>query len=1027
MSDETLLLTATGKMTGAAKKWYDRQSNATITSWRVVKEGAMTFFGHKAPFTVTLEKVKNRYWASNKEKFSQYANEKLDLMHALDLASGDQINLLANGIRDPYLRALALTVRGCGAISGSNAVDDRKSRGGTSSSSSDNQSGKGWSKARGPRCDNCHRTGHSARDCRARKIVCYRCQQEGHISSQCPRGGYPGTARSRGMATVSTVEATDVDAGHPVAAIREAEQCMARRSIQGPNGRHESAIDKIETIVRQNETRRDIVPTVRIVEIDNNPINLKAVIDTGSPISIVTEAVVNDKLSNMRVQAWSSDLLFKGVNETNVKILGSILAKIKVEFMENIECSIKLLVVPERTISNQILLGRDFLFENNLNLSLSYENIRLSKVIDNSEEIRSILSIDIGDRPDKVDVMVGGLDSEVGYVNKAKLLETFREVENMSIAPGEWLPAVKVYLKNDTVFSYGSRRFSYAERTELRQITDDLLARKIIKPSISPYCSRVVLVSKRNGEKRMCVDLRPLNSLVQKQRFTFPIIEDQLNRLEGKRIFTSLDLKDVFHQICFDPDSTKYFSFSTPHGQFEFLKLPFGYVETPAEFQKRILQIFDHLVRDDKILIYMDDVVIATDTIEQNLHILKEVLITLRKYNLGLNLSKCQFLKNEIEYLGYKVAKSGISMSDRHTRAISEYPIPKTLKQLQSFLGLTNYFRKFIKDYSLKANALHRLTKKGVEFAMDAEAMQAFDSLKKELITYPVLRLYKPGAETQLHTDSSSMGFGAVLLQKQEDGNFAPIAYFSKVTSDAGKKYHSYELETLAVVKAIERFHVFVQGIPFQVITDCNALVWAFKKININPRIARWSLSLQNYSFELVHRASPKMARVDALSRQVMVINAPSIEVELMLRQFSDERLRSLAESLEYKENKRFVLENGVVYRVVSDKLLFVVPECMIGNVIRVYHDEMGHMGVQKTMEGILNTYWFANMKMTVREHIANCIKCITVDNSMNRFEGEMQVFDKGNKPFETLHIDHFVGKIVRRLPAYINRSRCIH
>lgn len=209
-------------------------------------------------------------------------------------------------------------------------------------------------------------------------------------------------------------------------------------------------------------------------------------------------------------------------------------------------------------------------------------------------------------------------------------------------------------------------------------------------------------------------------------------------------------------------------------------------------------------------------------------------------------------------------------------------------------------------------------------------------------------------------------------------------------------------------MKSIERFHVFLQGITFQVVTDCNALVWAFKKININPRIARWSLSLQNYSFELVHRAAPKMAHVDALSRQIMLINAPSFEDELMYRQLSDERLRTLAETLEYKEDKRFVLENGIIYRNHSDRLLFVVPSVMVNNVIRVYHDKMGHVGVQKTMEGILNTYWFANMKLVVKEYIMNCLKCLTVDNLVNRFEGDMHLIEKGTKPFETLHIDHF-------------------
>jgi hypothetical protein len=178
------------------------------------------------------------------------------------------------------------------------------------------------------------------------------------------------------------------------------------------------------------------------------------------------------------------------------------------------------------------------------------------------------------------------------------------------------------------------------------------------------------------------------------------------------------------------------------------------------------------------------------------------------------------------------------------------------IKQIQGFLGLTGYFRKFIKDYALKAKPLHALTKKSIEFDFNEDCINSFELLKKELISPPVLNIYNPAAETELHTDASSLGFRAILLQRQKSGAMAPIAYFSKATSDAERNYHSFELETLAIVKAVERFHVYLQGISFKVITDCNSLTLTMRKININPRIARWTLALQNYKFEMVHRPS---------------------------------------------------------------------------------------------------------------------------------------------------------------------------
>lgn len=235
---------------------------------------------------------------------------------------------------------------------------------------------------------------------------------------------------------------------------------------------------------------------------------------------------------------------------------------------------------------------------------------------------------------------------------------------------------------------------------------DDLLQRGIIQPSVSPYCARVVPVKKKDGSMRLCVDLRPLNSKVVKQKYPFPIIEDWLAKLGDHKVFTLLDLKDSFHQIKIHKNSTKYFSFATPDGQFEYKRLPFGYCEAPAEFQKRLIQILNPFIREDKVIVYIDDVLIPSKTIRENLEILKEIWQLLKKYGFELNLAKCKFLRKEIEFLGYVISEKGITLSSRHIEAITNYKQPLDKLQLQRFLGRANYFRKFIKDYALKAHPL---------------------------------------------------------------------------------------------------------------------------------------------------------------------------------------------------------------------------------------------------------------------------------------------------------------------------------
>lgn len=236
---------------------------------------------------------------------------------------------------------------------------------------------------------------------------------------------------------------------------------------------------------------------------------------------------------------------------------------------------------------------------------------------------------------------------------------------------------------------------------------------------------------------------------------------------------------------------------------------------------------------------------IPSKTVEENLEILKEILLVLKKYGFALNISKCKFLRREIEFLGYIITENGLTLSSRHTEAVKNYKQPKDRLQLQRFLGLTNYFRRFIKDYACKVRPLQNLLKKDTQFEFDNACIESFNTMKSELTSTPVLRLYNPAAETQLHTDACSTGLGAILLQKQADHSWAPIAYFGQATNSAESRYHNYELEMLAVVRAVNRFHLYLYGLNFTIVTDCSAIVYAVKKANLNPRIARWTLALR--------------------------------------------------------------------------------------------------------------------------------------------------------------------------------------
>jgi len=331
------------------------------------------------------------------------------------------------------------------------------------------------------------------------------------------------------------------------------------------------------------------------------------------------------------------------------------------------------------------------------------------------------------------------------------------------------------------------------------------------------------------------------------------------------------------------------------------------------------------------------------------------ILIELKRHNFQLNYSKCLFLKIKIEYLGYIVSTNGITLSP-HVEAIQNFPQPKKLIEVQRFLGLTGYFRKFIKDYSLKAKPLSNLLRKSTNFDFNEKCKIAFETLKNELSSYSLLGIYNLFCETEIHTDASTVAIAGILLQKQNSGQWSPIAYYSQATNQSESRYHSFELEMLAVIKTIERFHIYLYNLCFTVITDCHALVYAVDKANINPRIARWILKLQNYKFKIMHRDGKKMAHVDAFSRIVHNIEALPLEKELVYRHLQDSKIKVIAKELETQDLDKFELIEGLVYRKGPDKPRFVA---MISNIIRIHHDEMSRCGVEKAVQGIGNNYWF--------------------------------------------------------------------
>lgn len=600
-----------------------------------------------------------------------------------------------------------------------------------------------------------------------------------------------------------------------------------------------------------------------------------------------------------------------------------------------------------------------------------------------------------------------GMES-IEWVNEC-VYHDYVNVDRSSIRPPAYEMEIRV--EDKTPFYCHPRRLSYKEKIEVKKIVQDLLEQGVIRPSNSPYTCPIVPVPKKNGEIRMCVNYKALNRVTVRDNYPLPLIDDCLEYASNKKIFTVLDLKSGFHHIKIAESSTQYTSFVTPEGQYEYVRMPFGLKNGPSVFQRYINRILKPFVDTGKVMVYMDDILIASTDIDEHLTLLSEVLRCVATNGLELQLKKCKFAYSTIEYLGFVLSPVGILPGTSKLTAVKNFPQPTSAKGVHSFLGLCSFFRRFIPGFSQCANPLYKLLHKDVNFDFNEKCLQAFEKLKQLLISAPVLSLYDPTRETELHTDASKLGYGAVILQKQIDGKFHPIAYFSKSVGKHEINYHSYELETLAIVYALARFRVYLAGIPFTIVTDCNSLVMTFGKKDVNSRIARWVWEFERFNYKIKHRSGSSMGHVDALSRNpvVAMIQSSDIGFQLQLTQNRDPTIQRLKETLETSESPPFEMHNGIVYRKNrDDRLLFYVPAEMEHQLIHQTHEKIGHFGSEKCYEQMRSRYWMPCMKQKIETFTKNCVKCLVYSAPPATSERSLYSIPKKPLPFDTLHIDHF-------------------
>lgn len=963
---------------GDAKTWLNEWAT-NDRSWSNFVKEFKSLCPQKINYAQTLHEVIN----TTSDKFSSYAEYARRSLLRLRLVKGLSeelmVQIVVHGISDVQVRAAAinadLTSENLVSFLATYVKPFRKfdncnpNKSVSSSSTTKRRNFNGSSKS---------------------ENKCFNCGQTGHYKDKCPKKRYVND-KADSSNNAKPICSFCKKVGHKEI------NCFAKARTESQSNNSNQRKVNLCSELSIAKDNKDISTAV----IQGIPVDV--LIDSGAlNVSLISSAVVN-YFSGSRKQIKCS---LKGISDKEIVTREYI--TLTVEF-SNIALEVDFVVVPASCMNTPIIIGTDVLNRDGVTFIRTKHGQYLTHTPDRVLNVNAVSF----NEPNKINTPLK--DEEL-----VKLMTVIDEFSSFLIS-GTATTTVKtgkmhIRLTSDIPVAYHPYRLSYQEKLKVREICQDLLDKKIIRESNSEYASPVILVKKKDGSDRMCVDFRALNRITVKDRYPLPLIDDHIDRLGCSKFFTSLDMASGFHQIPIDEESIHRTGFVTTEAHYEYLKMPYGLCNSPTVYQRIINNTLRKFIEAGSVLVYIDDVLILSLTIDDGIILLSDVLKTLTEAGFSINVRKCSFLTTNVEYLGRVISHGQVRPSPHKIEALINSPIPCNVRQVRQFLGLAGYFRRYIEGYATKTACISRLTKKDVKFEWGPDQDQVRQYLIKRLTSEPILAIFDPSLPTELHTDASSAGYGAVLMQRHVDGGKRVVAYFSKVTQGAEAKYHSYELETLAVVKALQHFRHYLIGITFKIVTDCNALKATERKKDLLPRVARWWIYLQDFNFEIEYRKGVMMGHADYLSR-----NPPALQVNNICRplnwaqmaQSADSETADLIQKLRdgLLDSNRYVCQNDVLYYRYSrvgeeSRLLCYVPKGHRLSLLRVFHDEHEHIGADKTYDLILKHFWFPGLKQFVRKYTSHCLICISKKRVPRAPRQPITSWEKSDIPFNTVHVD---------------------
>lgn len=765
----------------------------------------------------------------------------------------------------------------------------------------------------------------------------------------------------------------------------------------------------------EEEVDEETVPQARLYSLDNKDVSVKPFtvsvlikdenlifeVDTGSAVTIVSEDVYVGLGENVEdLQPCKTKL--RTYTGAYVKVLGETLVNVRVN---GVEKEAPLMIVREKGPN---LLGRDWLklfpgLVQDLHYQTS-ESEKLSKILKKHE-----------------DVFKDGLGTLKGVKAKIHVEEN----------------AKPVFCK--------ARSVAYSLKEKVDRELDRLLEQGSIEPvKFSEWATPIVPVLKPNGEVRLCGDYKvTVNKVSHLEQYPIPKIEDLMATLGGGKTFTKLDLSHAYNQIELDDESSSMLTINTHRGLFKVNRLAYGISSAPAIFQRTL----EGLVKDiPNVIVYLDDLLITGETEEAHLETLEKVLSRLEEAGLRLKSEKCSFQSREVEYLGHRIDAEGIHPLAEKVKAIQEVPKPKNVQELQAYLGLLNYYHRFLPDVSTVLAPLHELLKKGHVWRWGTRQQEAFEESKKLLHSNQVLIHYDAKLPLVLSCDASGVGLGAVLSHILPDGTERPVSMASRSLSNAERNYSSIDREACAIMFGLRKFHKYLFGRRFKIITDHKPLIYLMSEKKGIPdvhstRMLRWIIELSAYEYSIEHKSGKMHLNADALSR--LPVDNPSpqrkSEENVFLMQQLDSTPISSAQVRDWTSKnpilsqvKSFVLSGWPEYLENSEfkpffkrrNELSVEDGCILWGARVVIPpegrekmlDELheAHPGMTR-MKGLARGYmWWPHMDDDIEGKVKSCSQCL--EHQREPSKAPIHPWEMPNKAWSRIHIDYagpFEGKMI--------------